>query len=338
MAMDDADFWLGKRVIHIRMRPSGRYHLYRQLWGLRMDDEALLNDAEEQRLKKKEKLFEEQFQLMSKRTSSDDSPTKPAGAPPSSIGNAPPPVDNGTLSAANPGKPVSKTIKDSYCEVTLPFADDVDLRGDYASIYGGIRFGKILEDLDVLAATVAYLHCGTTTASTTGGIDEKLTIVTAAVDRIDVLRPEAFDVVHNVRLRALATNVGHSSIEVSVAVETQAATSAVSDPKNARWCSAAIARVIMVARSADGSKAVSINRLIADSDRDRQILERGDTRRTARMQRDERSIYKQPPTPEESLMIHQIFLEKPVGVSIASTICKQTQLCHPQVRPSPIHR
>lgn len=323
--MDNADFWLGKRVIHIRMRPSGRYHLYRQLWGLRMDDGVLLDDAEEERLRSKERLFEERFQLAGKGASPDDKPSKPSSASPSASGN-------GSSSTPKSGGPVSKTIKDSYCEVTLPFADDADLRGDYVSIYGGIRFGKILEDLDVLAATVAYLHCGTATASATDSVDERLTIVTAAVDRIDVLRPEAFDTVHNIRLRALATNVGHSSIEVSVAVETQVAACTTAERKSAGWCSAAIARVIMVARSADGSRAVPVNRLVAGGDREKQILARGDIRRAARMQRDERSIYKKPPTPEESRMIHGIFLEKPAGVPIASTICKQTQLCHPQVR------
>ena len=59
--------------------------------------------------------------------------------------------------------------------------ENKELFGDYVNIFGGIRFGKILEDLDVFAATCAYMHCGT---STTQG--EKLTIVTAAVDRIDV--------------------------------------------------------------------------------------------------------------------------------------------------------
>ena len=159
-------------------------------------------------MSEKERLFEERFKLLAS-SKNDDKFCK---------------SDNSNMSDSSKQSltimeddHLRNTIKDSYCELLLPFADDAEIRSDYVSIYGGIRFGKILEDLDVLAATVAYLHCGTTMANTM----EKLTIVTAAVDRIKVIRPGAFDRVQNVRLRALATNVGRSSMEVSISLETQ---------------------------------------------------------------------------------------------------------------------
>ena len=210
---DIDSFWADKKIIKIRMKPSGRYHLYKQLWGLKLEDPSVLeggkHDEKGAWMTEKERLFEERFRLMASPKSDD----KDAGKRDS--GN----ISDSSKHSNNYGqrRPVEKHIKDSYCELLLPFADDAEIRSDYVSIYGGIRFGKILEDLDVLAATVAYLHCGTTIVNTM----ERLTIVTAAVDRIKVIRPGAFNQVHNVRLRALATNIGRSSMEVSVSVETQ---------------------------------------------------------------------------------------------------------------------
>lgn len=312
---DIDSFWADRKIIRIRMKPSGRYHLYKQLWGLRLEDPSVLEGGNEDEksvwMTEKERLFEERMELLT--ASKSDSTS-------SSRNNS-----NTSNSSQHPSdKPerqsLEKHIRDSYCELLLPFADDAEIRSDYVSIYGGIRFGKILEDLDVLAATVAYLHCGTTTTTTKAR--EKLTIVTAAVDRIKVICPAAFDKVHNVRLRALATNVGRSSMEVSISLETQG--------KN-RWTKAAIARFIMVARSADGSNAVPINHLVAETERDTRTLQGGEQRRQARLQRDQRSVFKAPPTEQESLLIHNMFLEQPPGIPISATLCKLTQLCQPQV-------
>lgn len=108
--------------------------------------------------------------------------------------------------------PQEKRMADSYCEALLPFRDDQDLRFDYVNSYGGIRFGKILEDLDAMAATVAYLHCGQS-----GMGDFPMTILTASVDRIVLHGKMPADA--NLRLRGMVTWVGYSSMEVSLGVD-----------------------------------------------------------------------------------------------------------------------
>jgi acyl-coenzyme A thioesterase 9 len=86
---------------------------------------------------------------------------------------------------------VAKKMKDSFCEITLNFKAKPELLDEYVSSYGGVRVGKvrlsrclykILEDLDALAGTIAYLHCDDHNQDT-----QPLTIVTASVDRIDLL-------------------------------------------------------------------------------------------------------------------------------------------------------
>lgn len=210
-----------------------------------------------------------------------------------------------------------RTIDESYCQIVLPFAEDAELRADYISMYGGIRLGKLLEDMDVLAATVAYLHCGSDET-------ERLTIVTAAVDKIDIVTPDAFDTVENLCLHAIATNVGNSSLEVTVAVEQNSKEKAI----------IAIARFIMVARSVDGKSAVSIPKLAPLNEEEVALLERGVARKDDRRQRMESSVLKACPTFEESKLLHEIFINNPTGVDISSTRRQLTQICHPQVSKS----
>jgi acyl-coenzyme A thioesterase 9 len=56
-------------------------------------------------------------------------------------------------------QPKIKTMKDSYVEEYLPFKTDKEFREEYVNVYGRIRLGKILEDLDALAGSIAYKHC-----------------------------------------------------------------------------------------------------------------------------------------------------------------------------------
>ncbi|KAJ1557258.1 hypothetical protein HK405_000428, partial [Cladochytrium tenue] len=75
-----------------------------------------------------------------------------------------------------------KNMTDSRVEEFLPFKSDAAVREDYVNAYGSIRIGKILEDLDALAGSIAYVHCD-------DGSDDTppLTIVTASLDRIDMI-------------------------------------------------------------------------------------------------------------------------------------------------------
>mgnify|MGYP001809668421 CR=1 FL=1 len=163
-----------------------------------------------------------------------------------------------------------RSMNDSLIQVYLPFMDNKELFGDYVNIIGGIRFGKIMEDLDVFAATCAYMHCGT---STTNG--DKLTIVTAAVDRIDVHM--RLDEAMNMRMKGMVTFVGKSSMEVTIVVESSKFSKGKHDqtdyseskveedvlinqimedegePSGGKeWKIAALAKFIMVARNSEG--------------------------------------------------------------------------------------
>lgn len=82
-----------------------------------------------------------------------------------------------TASVANNSNLV-KGMCDSYVEEFIRFKSNPQVKEDYLNYYGGIRIGKILEDLDALAGSISYLHCEDTS---------DVIIVTASVDRIDLL-------------------------------------------------------------------------------------------------------------------------------------------------------
>jgi hypothetical protein len=71
-----------------------------------------------------------------------------------------------------------RRVDDSWLEMILPFSEHEGLRETMMKTDGkSIRYGKLFELLDALAADVAYRHCGGREAS-------GLTIVTAAVDEL----------------------------------------------------------------------------------------------------------------------------------------------------------
>jgi hypothetical protein len=62
----------------------------------------------------------------------------------------------------------------------IPLAKKPELLEKYQTVFGGIRIGRLLEDIDAFGANVAYRHCD--------GLSKErpLTVVTANFDKIDL--------------------------------------------------------------------------------------------------------------------------------------------------------
>lgn len=237
-------------------------------------------------------------------------------------------ADQSSNGSSNGEERPPRRMADSYCEVRLPFRSEPKLLEDYASINGGIRVGKLLEDLDVLAASIAYLHCD----------DLDLTIVTAAVDRIDLLLP-IDSLISDVRLRGSITYVGRSSLEATISVETDG-------PKGgAPWQLAALAKFILVARSPNGDHPVEVNRLLLETEREREIYARGAERHAYRLKRSERSLFRQPPAADEVKLVHELCMNtgtlatldsadafEAKAVPMETATAGALRICHPQER------
>jgi acyl-coenzyme A thioesterase 9 len=98
-----------------------------------------------------------------------------------------------------------RRVDDSWLEMVLPFSDQTKLRESMMMDNGKtVRYGKLFELLDALAADVAYRHCG--------GMDSQLTIVTASVDGVKNFAN--INIVDDVKMQGYITYTGSSSMEV----------------------------------------------------------------------------------------------------------------------------
>lgn len=180
--------------------------------------------------------------------------------------------------------PIDKKMIDSYVEEYLAFKSDPDVLAEYINVYGLIRFGKILEDLDALAGSISYAFADDGRSDT-----PPLTIVTASLDRIDLLEPITAS--EDVRLSGFVTSVGTSSMEVSIIMEivpegVEAAlahsNSRQQPPTLEEWVEARkssrtllAAKFTMVGRDQVTGKAAPINRLKLETSLERKLNERG---------------------------------------------------------------
>ncbi len=91
-------------------------------------------------------------------------------------------------------------------EEHLAFSSRSHLRETYESPYGNVRFGRLLEFLDVVAGNTCFNHTGSSS-----------TFVTASVDRVNFLKP--VEVGDTIEFDAAICYVGNSSMNVEVDVK-----------------------------------------------------------------------------------------------------------------------
>jgi len=210
---------------------------------------------------------------------------------------------------------INRKVSDSSLEKILPFNTDLELRESYINFFGGLRLGKLLEDLDFIAGQVAYEH--------TEGWERGLTIVTAACDRIDLLGELRCD--KDLQLLASVNWVGCSSIEVGVKVSSK-------DLKN--WRRVVRAYFIMVARRE--GKAEPVNYIKLSNKNELRRFNEGEHRQQERRKIAQTSYLIDTPTAKESRLIHDLFLRiknrEIEGVAMEDSIRKSTLIMQPQFR------
>ncbi|KAI3961831.1 hypothetical protein MKW98_022036 [Papaver atlanticum] len=102
---------------------------------------------------------------------------------------------------------LTKTPSESRTSIVYNFSIDYILREEYRDPWNGVRIGKLLEDLDALAGTIAVKHCSDECILT-----RPLLLVTASVDKMVLRKPFRVDV--DLSISGAVTWVGRSSIEI----------------------------------------------------------------------------------------------------------------------------
>lgn len=142
-----------------------------------------------------------------------------------------------------------KRPEDSANSVTYEFSNPEKkwLVEKYRNPMGLVRPGRMFEDLDALAGTIAFEHCNSADSSA-----EELHIVTASVDRVRYLhRPNLKD---DLMLSGQVTWVGRSSMEIGMRA-------------TAGWSDQPFMEALFtfVAREKKTGRAVQINPLVTSS-------------------------------------------------------------------------
>ena len=107
---------------------------------------------------------------------------------------------------------------DSALSILLPLHSSPALYDQYVRFDGGIRFEKVLEDLDAFAANVSHLHLLLGSSKPDGAYlpPSHVMLVTASVDSIIMQRRFPMD--RDVVMRGRVTWVGTSSLEVNISI------------------------------------------------------------------------------------------------------------------------
>lgn len=198
--------------------------------------------------------------------------------------------DQSRIGVEMPSHLLQKKPSDSYVEIELPFSTDKELQEEYVDIYGGVRCGKLLEDIDALAGNIAHLH-----ADDNNPVTRPLQIVTASVDRIDLLGKLSID--RNLLMRGNVCYVGSSSMEVCIEIV---------EKFEDKITPIILAAFTMVAKNE--GKSAPVNQLALTTEGEKALFAQGEKNKRRRAAARKSSLSLMPPTPEEKDLIHKLFV------------------------------
>ncbi|GFS10267.1 acyl-coenzyme A thioesterase 9, mitochondrial [Elysia marginata] len=224
---------------------------------------------------------------------------------------------------------------DSLVRARIPLSD-ANAREKYLLHNGGIRFGRLLEDFDTLAGLICYQH----NKNPNLGDEQKspYAFVTVLVDRIEQSSSQlALSSKKDINARGNVTWVGKSSMECSMYMEQEI------DGESHQFLSA---KYLFAARNPLTQKAGVINPLEPQTPEEKAAFQLGEENKKKRQLEGSKSLLKAPPSKEERLIIHDMFLStidqksgslkvniKPENtIWMEDTILKSLIICHPEQR------
>ncbi|KAG9022731.1 hypothetical protein FRB95_014275 [Tulasnella sp. JGI-2019a] len=228
----------------------------------------------------------------------------------------------------------ARRMYDSYSHLDLPFASDPTFLDQYTNAQGGIRTGKLMEQLDWLAGSISYKHClGPAHEMERGMGKRSFYLATAAVDRLDMLHLMTPENITDLRLSGQVIYVGRSSMEVAVRMERLD-----SDGKEGETMM--LGRFSMVCRDAITHKAYPVNPLIITTEDEKTLYAMGEAHKVRKQARQQSSLTRVCPSAEESWVLHDLFLKyndgrAPEGIErvwMQDTKRESLLMMHPQDR------
>ncbi|XP_005110850.1 acyl-coenzyme A thioesterase 9, mitochondrial [Aplysia californica] len=226
--------------------------------------------------------------------------------------------------------------RDSFSRAVIPLGRDPSSREFYLFFNRGLRFGRLLENFDTFAGLICYKH----NMKPELGPHQKspFAFVTAMVDRI-VLSPAgpAPSPYKDILMSGQVTWVGRSSMECTMHMDQE---------HGGELQRLITATYLFVARTPKTDEAAVVNPLDPQTPEERQMFEKGELKKRSRQLASQTSLLKNPPTEDERLILHDIFLST-IDLSSGSfktrirpentiwmdeTKLKSLTVCHPEKR------
>ncbi|XP_010414231.1 PREDICTED: acyl-coenzyme A thioesterase 9, mitochondrial-like [Camelina sativa] len=225
-------------------------------------------------------------------------------------------------------KLTAKSPSRSRTSILYKFSSDFVLREQYRNPWNEIRTGKLVEDLDALAGTISFKHCGGDSSA------RSMILVTASVDRIIMKRPIRVDV--DLSIVGAVTWVGRSSMEMQLQViQSQ-------DASDSSESIALEANFTFVARDAKTGKSTPINPVSPETEHEKLLWKEAEERNKLRKQKrteikQEHEKLKDLERLDELLAEGRVFLDMPALADRNSILIKDTSheyslICQPQQR------
>jgi len=185
---------------------------------------------------------------------------------------------------------------DSFDSAIIPIASDPSLKDRYLVADGGVRIGRLLEDMDIFAVHLVFKHVLNPLQPHDSA--SPFCIVTALVDQIDFTGAIRSDC--DIRMSGHVTYVGKTSAESTLHLEQLI---------NGRWVKVTEATFVLVARDPLNRGAAFINPLEVVTDEEKEIFETGELNKKRRQQISQDSLFKNIPAETEQELIHDFFMK-----------------------------
>ena len=207
--------------------------------------------------------------------------------------------------------------------VDYKLTSDAELRSRYESAFGTLRVGRLLEDMDALAGSVAFLHVDDGDAATDPPI-----LVTASMEKMELV-DERLSLDEDYALVGQLAWAGRSSLEIAAEL------------RRADGAAALRAVFTFVARKADGSGAAAVPPLVPETADERARHAAAAAKQAARKAR--RAAAARAPDDDDGAAVDALLGPGRVArdfpgqaddgcVPMASTSLRNALMCHPQER------
>ncbi|XP_009626002.1 acyl-coenzyme A thioesterase 2, chloroplastic-like [Nicotiana tomentosiformis] len=216
---------------------------------------------------------------------------------------------------------IAKTPLRNRTSVLFKFSSDYELRERYRNPRNEIRIGKLVEDLDALAATISYKHC-----SSNDGTARSIKLVTASMEKMILKKTIRIDT--DLTIEGSVIWVGCSSLEIQLEVK-----QSTPEAYNTTESVALTANFTFVARDSMSGKSTRINAILPETEKEKLLWKEAEERN--KMRKEKREQKKDTNGDNVNRLINRLLAEALLdrdSILIKETCLQNSLVCQPEQR------